>query len=1630
MVKTLTLPGALFAYTISSGSAPFSSVQTAPASFAWNVDNPFIAVAFNVIHRRALMRAVHAKIRSPSFQQTVHDLQALRSVDFRRVFDILGEHGGIPQALRHQSVSNSMKNLLHMLRIVTSTVPCTDAARTVMRHELCALQLYFGFPALFVTFNPCDTRHPFTCAMHFSHRVADTVPLPDLDAALYDVLKDVNLPRLVADDPVAATKAFHLHVMLFLSHLLGCPPSSSPPDPDQARMPEGVFGKVIAFYGVTELQNRGSLHIHLLLHLAGFTSPQDLIARFTGRLPSLASALTTWASSMQHASLEAIPAAFSIPAAADSLRQLQPFSKKQRAALGPAYEPFLTIASQHWFAADASRRLPIAASAWFDPFLDAQESRPSCLPWPREYLDPSSALPADSWMRLLLYDVRHTVVQCGLHECRPGTCWKGWLGKIRYCRLGFWHWEPCSSQPRAWRRVHGHPLQPTCVIGRVPPSRGLLLPERHHPFFGKTHAAIFAATKSNHDVGLLLRAPPPDASLDAATCLQFMLTNLRTTSFYVTSYSSKVQPQLTNLWSLLMSGQASLDAEIDALPSPLPALSRASRVLHRMISACQKRVHKSMPEMLHFLLGFPEAYKSHAFQRIFLSDVLRAASHLLSEDPPHRLAAEDANILLLPPPDVDPHSDIPSHVRPVAFAPQSLDYTCRGPSLLSWPFYFYVAGVRRCRRSDISSESHVAFFDAAHPLSQSHVQVILLCTTWAIPVLTGTSIPDPVADPERFALLALVLLKPWHDPALQDLLQPLLLDGDPFASWRAALADFETSLHEQASPSLPRAHPFTPVYWSQRCLDLLIHLRNLAGSPLLDLNAAAVRVNPDAAAGVPNSVELPSVTLPADLLADDVVVPPSDPSDSDTAPFSDTLADPVPDLPAAAPTDSSQALPPLCWQEVLDACVGQVFDPDNSFCTHFRAHATFAFPTASPASTSSPLVFPRGWTSVAPTDLLHAASDWSSVLSPTPSASAPSPSTCPSPRCVPAPNPFDLIWSWLQLGRCNQTDGALNLKQAAILSLHAASLHASIQHARSLSATAPSPQLSILLGGPGTGKSYILKLWQELYNTFWPATTKTCALMHTAARLVSGRTLHSALSLPFESLNAKNKSLGDKKESLLDDWAPIRTLLLDECSTISAEVFGSAEFRSCQVKNSNLPWGGLSVHLFGDFCQLPPVLATSLAHASEPPPGLNPSARRRWLQQHAPAQRGRALWLQFPDCILLDYSHRCSGPLATLLAELRSPAGFSAASWALLRRRLIVPNDPRLSELPFCSAAAVIGVTRHSLRALLTLQRATALASAHGHRLLLLPASDRLRRDDRGSSDEPPFLRRVLAVHNLTVTKNLPGYLFLWPQCELILEAVLCPELGITRGCRLRFLDILYHPGQLRPSPNPALPPFIFDRLPAALLVEVPDATWIKEPSLGPGRFLLLCQTRSWLFKPGTADGHYCPATVHRTQFPATNALAFTAYVLQGATVPGILLDLAKPPAQSRDEFWMSLYVLLSRVTSLDHILFFRLPSPAQCQGGPPAWLKSEMARLRTLEQQTLHRLDAHLATSAREDFRALVTQPLLQTSLHPISASSSAAPPLQCSAAPSSSAAPPLRRRAPPSSAAAPPLQRRRRCD
>ena len=100
---------------------------------------------------------------------------------------------------------------------------------------------------------------------------------------------------------------------------------------------------------------------------------------------------------------------------------------------------------------------------------------------------------------------------------------------------------------------------------------------------------------------------------------------------------------------------------------------------------------------------------------------------------------------------------------------------------------------------------------------------------------------------------------------------------------------------------------------------------------------------------------------------------------------------------------------------------------------------------------------------------------------------------------------------------------------------------------------------------------------------------------------------------------------------------------------------------------------------------------------------------------------------------------------------------------------------------------------------------------------------------------------------------------------------------------------------------------------------------------------------------------------VQRLQLPVSSAAVLTAYGLQGATVPGIFVDLKRPPGMQRDEHWMSVFVLLFRAQELRHMLIYRMCKREDLEGGPPEMIQIEKERLRQVERATARRLDEQL---------------------------------------------------------------------
>ena len=131
-------------------------------------------------------------------------------------------------------------------------------------------------------------------------------------------------------------------------------------------------------------------------------------------------------------------------------------------------------------------------------------------------------------------------------------------------------------------------------------------------------------------------------------------------------------------------------------------------------------------------------------------------------------------------------------------------------------------------------------------------------------------------------------------------------------------------------------------------------------------------------------------------------------------------------------------------------------------------------------------------------------------------------------------------------------------------------------------------------GKAGCGKSAVVKcIAKYIRRKAKPTFMKIAAPTGTAAYLVKGSTLHALLQLPVTNMKNELKELkGDRLRDLQERFEDVELLVIDEKSMIGQYMLYMIEERLRQAKPSraNIPFGGVSIILMGDFGQLAPVM--------------------------------------------------------------------------------------------------------------------------------------------------------------------------------------------------------------------------------------------------------------------------------------------------------------------------------------------------------------------------------------------------------------------------------------------------------
>ena len=143
------------------------------------------------------------------------------------------------------------------------------------------------------------------------------------------------------------------------------------------------------------------------------------------------------------------------------------------------------------------------------------------------------------------------------------------------------------------------------------------------------------------------------------------------------------------------------------------------------------------------------------------------------------------------------------------------------------------------------------------------------------------------------------------------------------------------------------------------------------------------------------------------------------------------------------------------------------------------------------------------------------------------------------------------------------------------------------------------PVYRFLSGGAATGKSYVLRALRESAERYFRSRaganhelhwTMTVAPTGKAAFLIGGSTIHSVFHVPAnQSLNFKRLD-HESLNSLRSQIGHVKLWFIDEISMVGHKLFSFIDQRLQELNNTNLPFGGTSVVVFGDLFQLPPVI--------------------------------------------------------------------------------------------------------------------------------------------------------------------------------------------------------------------------------------------------------------------------------------------------------------------------------------------------------------------------------------------------------------------------------------------------------
>lgn len=511
--------------------------------------------------------------------------------------------------------------------------------------------------------------------------------------------------------------------------------------------------------------------------------------------------------------------------------------------------------------------------------------------------------------------------------------------------------------------------------------------------------------------------------------------------------------------------------------------------------------------------------------------------------------------------------------------------------------------------------------------------------------------------------------------------------------------------------------------------------------------------------------------------------------------------------------------------------------------------------------------------------------------------------------------------------------------------------------------TGRSNQLLMYLGGVGgTGKSHVINTIVKIFQRCgFSQSLLLSAPTGIAAVLISGYTIHSLTLLP------KSAHRPDV-QTLSEIWGTVQWLVLDEISMVSAKLLSQISHQISIAKGlspdtEGKPFGGVNIIFSGDFGQLRPVRQQPLfSHELVSRISIN-TAQTITGQT---ALHGAYLWRQIDTVVQLrkNLRHQTDPRFSNLLQRVRFGKAWQGLSphspeqigsgdnynisdyRVLLNRSLDHLRRSGVCIDKFHDAPFI--VTRKRIRDRLNTMKVQQYATGTNQMVEYFEANDFVGKRQVTSMER----RRLLRVSSST-TNDALGILPLVPGMKIMITENIALAQSVVNGAEGVLLNVKY---RLTEEGG---------KIAVCALVKIPGSGTCVDPTLGPDVYPIV-PTRTHFKYSSTSEGEF---TITRWQLPLLPAYAYTDYKSQGRTLEKAIVDLAECHSLQ------SLYVMLSRVRSIEGLAILRWFKPTKLYQNLQAEFRREFERLEALNAKTTEVFENRTALSEINLSKAVANQ-------------------------------------------------------